>query len=57
MPEYTPLDSVELKHALAGMAEALAAYVADLQAHGFTRDEALTLAIAWQRDVITRPSD
>lgn len=43
-----PLDSVELKNSLSNLAELVASYAAELRERGFTREEALMLAVAWQ---------
>jgi hypothetical protein len=37
---------------LANLAAAMAAYVAQLQEHGFARDEALLIAVSWQTTLL-----
>lgn len=48
-----PVDVTEMKHALAGLAETLAAYVRELEAHGFSRPEAMAFAVAWQTEMLS----
>lgn len=47
------VDVVEIKRSLVGMAELLITYVRELESQGFTRDEAVKIAIAWQRLTLT----
>jgi hypothetical protein len=46
------IDVLELKNALAGMAELLATYVEELTKQGFSRAEALAITISYQASIV-----
>ena len=43
----TPMDPIELAHAMRGMAVGTHAFYSELIAEGFSKDEALRLTVAW----------
>lgn len=47
-----PLDVLEAKNALAGIAEILAAYRDELVSRGFSEMEALTIVVAYQASLL-----
>ncbi len=50
-----PLDIIEAKRALAGIAELLAAYRADLIEQGFSPAEALAIVVSYQAAILAVP--